>query len=91
MAEFSIIPLAGVEMRPYVDAAVQVVRESGLKFEVEPLGTSLEGEFDEVMETIKKAHLAALECGAGRVLTEIRIDEKKEAPETMEKELSGYR
>ena len=89
VAELSIIPLEGIEMRPYIDAAVQAVRESGLKFEVEPLGTSLEGDFDEVMETIKKAHRAALASGADRVLTEIRIDEKKEATLTLDKELSG--
>ena len=90
VAEFSITPVIGENLRPYIDAAVDVVKKSGLKYEVDAMSTSLEGELDQVLDVVKKAHLAVKAVGAGRILTEIRIDER-EMGVTMEEELEGYR
>jgi len=90
LAEFSVTPVAEGEMRPYVDSALQEIRNAGLKHEVGPVGTTVEGEIDQVLEAIKNAHEAVLNRGANRVVTEIRIDEKRGGL-TMEQELSGYR
>jgi uncharacterized protein (TIGR00106 family) len=90
LAEFSITPMVEGDMRPFVDAAIQEIENAGLKYEVGPVGTTIEGEIDHVLMAIKNAHEAALEKGADRVVTEIRIDEKKGGL-TMEGELSGYR
>ena len=91
VAELTIIPLAGEDMRPYVDAAVDAVRASGLKHEVGALGTTLEGEIDEVLQVAKAAHQAVVQRGAGRVLTEIRIDERPNEMVTIERETRAYR
>lgn len=90
VAEFSITPVIGENLRPYIDAAVEVVKQSGLKFEVDAMSTTLEGELDQVLDVVKRAHQAVRGVGAGRVLTEIRIDER-EMGVTMEEELEGYR
>lgn len=91
VAEFTVIPLGGVDMRPYVDVAVDVIRRSGLKHEVGPLGTAIEGELDQVFDVMKQAHLAVIRHGAGRVVTEIRIDQQHDADITIERETSSYR
>lgn len=91
VAELTIIPLEGAEMRPFVDAAVEVVAESGLKYEVEPMGTCLEGELDQVLDTVKRAHRAALDKGTDRLITEIRIDEDRSERLSLEHETKGYR
>lgn len=90
LAEFSVTPVVEGEMRPYVDSALQEIRNAGLKHEVGPVGTTVEGEIDQVLDAIKNAHQAVLNRGADRVVTEIRIDEKRGGL-TMEQELSGYR
>jgi len=90
VAEFSVTPVVGENLRPYVDAAIEVVKRSGLNYEVDAMSTTLEGELDQVLDVIKKAHRAVMGVGAGRVLTEIRIDER-ETGVSMEEELEGYR
>jgi uncharacterized protein (TIGR00106 family) len=90
LAEFSVTPMVEGEMKPFVDAALEEIRKAGLKYEVNPVSTTVEGEIDQVVEAIKKAHEAVLQKGAHRVVTEIRIDEKQGGL-TMEEELEGYR
>jgi len=90
LAEFSITPMVEGDMRPFVDAAIRELDNAGVKYEVGPVGTAVEGEIDDVLLAIKNAHEAVLEKGADRVVTEIRIDEKKGGL-TMAQELSGYR
>ena len=90
VAEFSVTPVVGGNLRPYVDAAIDVVKRSGLNYEVDAMSTTLEGELDQVLDVIKRAHRAVMGVGAGRVLTEIRIDDR-ETGVTMEEELEGYR
>ncbi len=90
VAEFSITPVTGEDLTPFVDAAIEVVKKSGLKYEVEALGTTIEGELDQVLDVIKQAHQAVVDMGPGRVLTEIRIDHKASGV-TMDEEVERYR
>ena len=55
---FSISPTAGDDqggVSEAVAAAVRVVRESGLPHETNAMFTNLEGEWDEVMDVVKRA------------------------------------
>lgn len=90
VAEFSVTPIIGEEMRPYVDAAVDEVKKSGLKYEVDAMSTTVEGDLQQILDVIKKAHDAVKQKGADRVLTEVRIDDRAEGV-TIEKEVEGYR
>ena len=90
LAEFSVTPMVEGEMRPYVDSAVREIERTGLKYEVGAVATTVEGELDQVLDAIKHAHQAVLDSGADRVVTDIKIDEKKGGL-TMEREVSGYR
>lgn len=90
VAEFSVTPIVGENLRTYVDAAVDVVAKSGLNYEVDAMSTTIEGELDEVLDVIKRAHRAVMNVGAGRALTEIRIDDR-EMGVSINEELEGYR
>lgn len=90
VAEFSVTPVTGDDLRPYVDAAIEEVRKSGLKYEVDAMATTIEGEFDEVIEVVKRAHNAVKSKGADRVLTELRIDDRRTGV-TISQEVEGYR
>ncbi|MEB3198462.1 MAG: MTH1187 family thiamine-binding protein [Candidatus Sericytochromatia bacterium] len=92
VAELTVIPAGGVQdTRRYVEAAVAKVRASGLLFEVDALGTTLQGELDDVLRVAREAHRAVLAAGAGRVFTEIRLDERAGQALTIARETLRYR
>ena len=71
---FSVSTLGtGESVAPAVARAVKVVRDSGLPNETTSMFTSVEGEWDEVMDVVKRAVEAAGE-GAGRVSLTLKAD-----------------
>ncbi len=67
IAEIQVAPSpAGTPEDPHahVEAAIAVIRDSGLRYEVGPLGTTLEGDDDAVWATLRAAHEAMLAAGA---------------------------
>lgn len=77
IAEFSVTPIgAGVSVRKHVTKAVQIVHDSGLKYELNPMGTVVEGPWDDVMAVIKKCNDALLrECE--RLSIAVKIDSRR--------------
>jgi uncharacterized protein YqgV (UPF0045/DUF77 family) len=76
IAEIQVAPSpAGTPEDPhaYVEAAVAVVQDSGLRYEVGALGTTLEGDADVVWDTLRAAHEAVLAAGATSGLSHIKI------------------
>jgi uncharacterized protein (TIGR00106 family) len=71
---FSVTPLGvGEDVGEYVADAVRVVRESGLPNRTDAMFTSIEGEWDEVMDVVKRA-VAAVERRAPRVSLVLKAD-----------------
>lgn len=59
---------------PVVDKAIEAIQASGVKYEVGPLETTLEGDdLDQLIEVAKAAHRACFAAGAGKVVTIIKI------------------
>lgn len=93
---FSVSPLGtGESVAQAVARAVKVVRESGLPNETSAMFTTVEGEWDEVMEVVKRAVEAAGE-GAGRVSLTLKADVRdgvtnglRGKVEAVERELDG--
>ena len=72
---FQVIPnVPGGDVYGVVDRAIEVVQRSGVKYEVGPMETTMEGELNELLEVVKKAQQACVEAGAVRVMTLIKID-----------------
>ncbi|MFD9374464.1 MTH1187 family thiamine-binding protein [Streptomyces sp. NPDC059999] len=71
---FSVTPLGvGEEVGGYVADAVRVVRESGLPNRTDAMFTTVEGDWDEVMDVVKRA-VAAVEARAPRVSFILKAD-----------------
>jgi len=77
IAEFSITPIGkGVSVGEYVARCLDIVDRSGLAYRLNPMGTVVEGSFDEVVALIARCHKAvATDCE--RVSTVIKIDDRK--------------
>jgi uncharacterized protein (TIGR00106 family) len=74
IAAFSITPLGvGEGVGQYVADAVRVVRDSGLPNRTDAMFTTIEGDWDEVMDVIKRA-TAAVAAQAPRVSLVIKAD-----------------
>jgi uncharacterized protein (TIGR00106 family) len=69
---FQVIPICD-DPYPVVDKAIEVVQHSGVKYEVGPHETTMEGELDQLLEIVKAGHRACLEAGAQRVITFVKI------------------
>lgn len=65
----------GTDTSPYahVEAAIAVIQESGLKYEVSALGTTLEGEPEAVWPVVRSVHEACLKAGARSVVSVIKV------------------
>ncbi|MCC3652661.1 MULTISPECIES: MTH1187 family thiamine-binding protein [Streptomyces] len=71
---FSVTPIgSGEDVGEDVAEAVRVVRESGLPNRTDAMFTSIEGEWDEVMDVVKRA-VRAVEARAGRVSLVLKAD-----------------
>jgi uncharacterized protein (TIGR00106 family) len=74
LVAFSVAPLgAGESVTAAVADAVRIVRESGLPNRTDAMFTTLEGEWDEVMDVVKRA-VAAVEARAPRVSVVMKAD-----------------
>ncbi len=77
LVEFSIIPIGvGSSLGAHLAEVLRMVDESGLPYKVNPMGTVIEGEWDETMKLIKKCHKSLMKTGE-RVVTSISIDDRK--------------
>lgn len=89
IAEFSIVPITGDEsLSKYVAIVLKEVKESGLKYELTPMGTIVEGDTDSVFDLIKKCHNIMRQY-ANRVLTRISIDDRGEDLNRMDKKVKS--
>ena len=76
IAEIQVAPSPpGTEDNPhaYVEAAIAVLQASGLRYEVGALGTTVEGDDDQVWATLRAAHEAMLAAGATGGISHIKV------------------
>lgn len=57
----------------HVEAAIRVIEQSGLEYEVGALGTTVQGPADELWSLMRELHEAGLESGADTLMTHVRI------------------
>ena len=74
-----------------VDKAIETIQASGLKYEVGPMETTIEGDdLDRMLEVAKAAHLACFKAGATGVMTFIKIGQSLKGS-SMEEKTGKYR
>ncbi|MBS3782144.1 MAG: MTH1187 family thiamine-binding protein [Candidatus Thermoplasmatota archaeon] len=79
LAEFSIVPLdKGVSLSEYVSKVIDIVDKSELDYQLTPMGTVVEGEWNKVMNLISECH-KEMRKYSDRIETKIIIDDRKGA------------
>lgn len=75
---------------PIVDKAIAAIDASGVKYEVGPMETTMEGDLDTLLEVAKAAHKACFVDGVEHVFTIIKIADAVQGT-TIEEKVSKYR
>ena len=75
LVSIQIIPKTknGENVIPYVDEAIKIITESGLKYEVHPLETTIEGDLKTIFKLITKMNERMIEIGSKNVISQIKV------------------
>lgn len=74
LLDFSMAPLGqGESVAPYVARCLEIVAASGLDYRLHAMGTTLEGEWDEVFAVVSRC-FAALQPDCKRISCAIKVD-----------------
>ena len=77
IVEFSIFPMdKGESLSPYVARALNLIQESGLPYELNPMGTCVEGEWNEVMSLVDRC-FQELQKDCNRINLALKADYRK--------------
>ncbi len=85
IVELSVVPLGtgSTSVSPFVRTALEIIKKSGLNYEVNPMGTCIQGNWDRIFSTIKEIHETLAQMGCARILTTIKIDDRRDKEQTM--------
>ena len=77
LLEFSIAPMdKGPSVGRYVARALDIVDRSGIPYRLNPMGTVLEGNWDEVMGVVRRC-LEDLDRDCDRITITMKLDQRK--------------
>lgn len=75
---------------PVIDQAIAVIAESGVRYEVGPMETVMEGPLDQLLAVARAAHLTCLQSGVKHVVTQIKIVDSPTGT-TIDEKVAKYR
>lgn len=77
LMEFSMTPVGkGESVSKYVARSLKIIDKSGLDYRVNPMGTVIEGEWDEVFSVVKEC-MEKMRKDCRRISTTIKVDYRK--------------
>ena len=92
VAEISVVPLGTAKpgLSEYVAACCDLLENiEGISCQLTPMGTILEGSLDQVLEAVRQVHEVPFALGALRVVTTVKIDERRDKKLTMSGKLES--
>ncbi len=94
MIDISVVPVGTGKpsVSEYVAGAVKLLqKEPGIKYELTAMNTIIEGDLDKLLSLAQRMHRSAFDAGAKRVVTTIRIDERRDKPLTIEGKIKAVK
>ncbi|MBM3132755.1 MAG: MTH1187 family thiamine-binding protein [Chloroflexi bacterium] len=92
VVEISIVPVGTKtpSVSKYVARAVSLLKgEPGITYEATAMGTIIEGDLDRVLAVVRKMHESAFDGEVMRVVTTVKIDDRRDKPLSMTGKLSS--
>jgi uncharacterized protein (TIGR00106 family) len=92
--DISVVPVGTGKpsVSDYVAGAVKLLqKEPGIKYELTAMNTIIEGDLSKLLALAQKMHDSAFDAGAKRVVTTIRIDERRDKPLTIQGKIKAVK
>jgi uncharacterized protein (TIGR00106 family) len=68
----------------YVADSLRVIERSGLTYRLNAMHTEVEGELEQLLRLIPQIHQVCFARGARRISTVVKIDDRRDAPSSIE-------
>jgi len=78
LIDLSIFPVGkGESVSPYVARVVTIIKDSGLQYKLGPMGTTIEGEWDELMDVVTRC-FKELKKDCTRIYMSAKVDYREQ-------------
>ena len=93
LMDISVVPVGtgSTSVSSYVAQAQRVLADSGLEYQLTPMATVVEGPLPELLALVERLHETMAAAGARRLVTTIRLDDRRDRQGTMEGKLASVR
>jgi uncharacterized protein (TIGR00106 family) len=83
--EISVVPIGtkNTSVSSYVADCVRILKKEKLSYELTSMGTNIEGDLRDLLRIALKMHQAPFKKGALRVLTTLKIDDRRDKKGTL--------
>jgi len=80
ISQLSISPVGeGTSLNKYVKVVIDILKENNIKHRINDMATVIETEkLSTLFNVVEKAHKSVLNSGAKRVITELKIDDRRD-------------
>jgi uncharacterized protein (TIGR00106 family) len=90
IVDLCLVPIGvGVHLAPYVATCERVLAAAGIKIQLHPNGTAIEGEWGPVFAAIEACHQAVHAMGCPRVYTSVSINTRTDRDQTLEDKVAS--
>jgi len=91
IAEIKVIPVGvGTSLSRHIGKACEIIKESGLKYQLTPTATVIEGDMDEILELMKRIHNTLMN-ELDRCIFMLTIDSRKDKVQSLEERIESIR
>ena len=94
IVELSVVPVGTgtPSVSKYVAGAVRILQdEKDIKYTLTAMGTIIEGDLEHLLTLVRKMHQSAFDAGAMRVVTTVKIDERRDKPSSISSKVESVR
>ncbi|MCX5931544.1 MAG: MTH1187 family thiamine-binding protein [Cyanobacteria bacterium] len=90
IVDLCVVPIGvGVHLAPYIAACERVLLNAGLKIQLHPNGTAIEGEWGPVFAAIEECHGEIHGMGCPRLYTTVKVNTRTDRDQTLEDKVTS--
>jgi uncharacterized protein (TIGR00106 family) len=91
--EISVVPIGtkDTSLSLYVADCIQILKKEKVPYELTAMGTNIEGDLKDLIKVALKMHEAPFKKGSHRVVTTIKIDDRRDKVGTLSGKKSAVR
>lgn len=74
-----------------IDRAIDLIKQSGLKYEVCPFETAIEGPYNKIMKLLEDIQQECFNGGVEEIIVNLKIHNRRNQPVRIEEKIGKYR